>query len=79
MLYFAYVLKSQSSGRYYKGHCNNLDTRLKQHNSGKTKSIKTYVPWKVIYFEEFDTLEEAIKRERYFKTAAGRRYLSSKI
>ena len=79
MPYFAYVLKSLSSGRYYKGHCNNLNARLKQHNSGKTKSIKTYVPWKVIYFEEFDTLEEAIKRERYFKTAAGRRYLDSKI
>jgi len=31
--------------------------------------------WKIIYFESFETLEDAIKREKYFKTAAGRRFL----
>jgi putative endonuclease len=31
------------------------------------------------YFEEFPTKAEAIKREKYFKTAAGRRYLKTKL
>jgi len=33
----------------------------------------------IVYFEEFETREEAIKREKYFKTAAGRKFLKNKI
>jgi len=33
----------------------------------------------LIYKEEFATREEAIKREKYFKSAAGRRYLKNKL
>ena len=28
-----------------------------------------------MHYEEFDTLEEAIAREKYWKTAAGRKYI----
>jgi len=77
MPYYTYVLKSLDHDRYYKGHCGDLDKRLQQHNKGQVKSTKPYAPWKVIYHEEFLTREEAIARERYFKTAAGRRYLKS--
>jgi putative endonuclease len=37
------------------------------------------MPFEIMYFEEFDTGEETIKREKYFKSAAGRRYLKNKI
>lgn len=63
----------------YKGHCEDLNIRLKQHNQGLTSSIKKFVPFEIAYFEEFKTREEAIKREKYFKTAAGRRYLQKKL
>ena len=53
--------------------------RLKEHNSGMTASIKPYTPFAIIYFEEFVTRTEAIKREKYFKSAAGRRYLKKKL
>ena len=75
MPYYAYVIYSESHQRFYKGHCENLDTRLKEHNLGKTKSNKAFRPWKIVYFETFATREEAINREKYFKTSAGRRYL----
>ena len=78
-MFYAYVLKSINSDFFYKGHCENLENRLTEHNSGKTRSIKAYVPFVVVYFEIFNTREEAIKRERYFKTAAGRRFLSAKL
>ena len=74
-MFYAYVLKSLNHDYYYKGHCENLEVRLKQHNSGMTESIKPYIPFQVAYFEKFETLEEAIKREKYFKSAAGRRFL----
>ena len=74
-MYFAYVLKSETHDFYYKGHCENLEKRLIQHNCGMTKSIRPYLPFKLIYFEPFTSEEEAIHREKYFKTSAGRRFL----
>lgn len=44
-----------------------------------TQSIKAYAPFILVYQENFDTREEAIEREKYFKTAAGRRFLKTKI
>ncbi|MBI2438535.1 MAG: GIY-YIG nuclease family protein [Lentisphaerae bacterium] len=70
MFYF-YVLKSQRTGLLYKGHAQDLDARLKQHNSGKTRSTKNGIPWRLIYRELFETREEAIARERYFKSLEG--------
>jgi putative endonuclease len=74
-MFFTYVLYSNNFHRFYKGHCEDLKQRLKEHNAGKTASTKSFIPWKIIYFESFEILENAIKREKYFKTAAGRRFL----
>ena len=78
-MFFAYVIQSKINNSFYKGHCQDLETRLKQHNAGLTKSIRSGIPYSLMYFETFDNLEDAIKREKYFKTAAGRRYLKNKI
>ena len=83
MSFFTYVAKSTIKAYFYKGHCQVLETRIKEHNSGMTKSLRHYLPMEIVYFEEFPTLSEAILREKFFKTAAGRRYikkiLNSKI
>ena len=78
-MYYAYVLKSIQHDYFYKGYCRDLDVRLKQHNSGQTKSLRHYLPLKLVYFERFDTEVEAIAREKYFKSAAGRRFLKGKL
>ncbi|MBL7933551.1 MAG: GIY-YIG nuclease family protein [Bacteroidia bacterium] len=78
-MFYAYVIRSSFDGSYYKGHCENLDERLDQHNSGMTKSIKNKGSFEIVYYEIFETRPEAISREKYFKTGAGRRYLKSKI
>ena len=78
-MFYAYVIRSTNYDFLYKGHCEDLDVRLKQHNSGMTKSIRKYIPFKVVYFESFETRGEALEREKYFKTAAGRRYLKAKF
>jgi putative endonuclease len=74
-MYYAYILKSIEHDYLYKGHCQDLEKRLAQHNSGMTVSIKPYIPFQIIYFEEFQTEQEAISREKYFKSAAGRRFI----
>jgi len=78
-MFYAYVLRSMTHDYFYKGHCEDLQRRLTQHNSGITKSIAPYLPFEIAYFEEFQSEEEAIRRERYFKSSAGRRYLKKKL
>ncbi len=78
-MFYAYVLKSVEHDYFYKGHCKDLQARLKQHNSGLTASIKSYIPFTIVYAESFSTEQEAIAREKYFKTAAGRRFLKKVI
>ena len=78
-MWYAYVLKSVSFDYFYKGHCKDLEKRLQQHNSGMTKSIRPYLPFRIAYTENFETEAEAIVREKYFKSAAGRRFLKNKL
>ena len=40
-----------------------------------TVSIRPYTPFELVYTEELNTRSEAIAREKYFKTAAGRKFL----
>lgn len=74
-MYTFYVLQSQKDGRLYKGHTQDLLTRVDLHNSGNTVSTKAWIPWVVIYSEEFPTREDAIQREKEAKTRKGGREL----
>ncbi len=78
-MFYAYVLKSVQHDYYYKGHCRDLQKRLQQHNSGMTESNRPYIPFELLYFEEFETESLAIAREKYFKSSAGRRFLKTKL
>lgn len=42
--------------------------RFDLHNSGQVKSTKRYVPWKLMYKEEYKTLSDARKRETQIKS-----------
>ena len=76
-MFYCYILKSSVDGSFYKGQTENIENRLKQHNSGKSEYTSRKGPWKLVYLEEFITREEAMKRERYFKSAAGRRFIKN--
>ena len=78
MKLFVYVLRSINFERNYIGFSRNVARRLRQHNSGKTKSTKPFLPWKVLFFEEFSSKEEAIKREKFLKSGKGREYIKNK-
>ncbi|MCX6303224.1 MAG: GIY-YIG nuclease family protein [Bacteroidia bacterium] len=74
-MYYTYILKCTIDGSLYKGQTDNLEIRLKQHNSGKSDYTSRKGPWKIVYYEEFNTRVEAISREKYFKSAAGRKFI----
>ena len=79
MKFYVYLIKSTLFDYTYVGHTQNLETRLFEHNRGKTKSNKAYKPFVLVYSEEFSSREEAIQREKYFKTGSGREFLKSKM
>ena len=74
-MYYIYILQSQKDKRTYVGYTNNLEERLKKHNSGQVKSTKHRQPLKLLFSEEFETSPEARKRELYWKNGGGRRKL----
>ena len=71
-----YVIRHSKSGELYKGQTSDVAKRVEQHNQGQTKSTKRLSgEWHLVYSEEYDTRDEALKREKYLKSAAGRRFL----
>ena len=64
---YTYMLKC-SDGTLYTGWTNDLEKRVEAHNSGKgAKYTKARRPVELAYYEEFETLEQAMKREYAIK------------
>ncbi len=78
MQYTVYVLRSDD-GKLYKGMTKDLRKRLFDHKSKHTRTTARMHNLIVVYTEQFDSFEEARKRELYFKSAAGRRFLKQHI
>ncbi len=79
MAYTIYILQSESYGRLYKGMTEYIAARLRQHNAGKVKSAKAFAPWEVVHTESYSSTERARTREKYFKSAAGRRWIKKHL
>lgn len=78
MGYYVYVLRSDIDGRFYVGLTDNIERRLKEHNSGKTKSTKGYIPWVLFFKEDFESRIEARGREIYLKSGVGKEFIKRK-
>lgn len=64
---YTYILEC-SDHTYYTGWTNDLKKRVKAHNEGKgAKYTKPRRPVKLVYFEGYDTKEEAMRREAAIK------------
>ena len=63
MFFYVYVLLSEKNGTTYIGMSSDLSKRLKDHNLGKTKSIKHKLPMKLVYYEAYQTKTIALRRE----------------
>jgi putative endonuclease len=78
-MYYVYVLKSLRDQKLYIGQTNNLIKRIKQHNQGLVKATKKRTPFKLLYYEVSNILEDAIQREKSLKTGFGRAYLKRRL
>jgi putative endonuclease len=63
-----YILASSKNGTLYVGVTNDLTRRVQQHKSGAgSKFVQKYRVMQLVYFEETDSIEEAITREKRLK------------
>ena len=65
--YYFYCLQCRDR-TFYGGFTTDVTKRVATHNQGKgAKYTKVRRPVKLLYFEEFATKSEALKRESWFK------------
>jgi putative endonuclease len=77
--FYVYILKSEKDGKFYTGYTNNLVHRVEQHNKGEVLSTKNRRPFELVYWEGCRNQQDATKREKYLKTAWGKRYIKNRI
>ena len=78
-MFYVYVLRSDTDAGFYIGFSTDLKRRLAEHRRGAAFATKSRGPWKLIYYEAYLNQEDALGRERYLKSGAGRRFLRAQL
>jgi putative endonuclease len=83
-MFWVYVLKNELSGKIYIGQTNDLEKRLKRHKGSLPSKSESYTKinkgtWIVVYREQKETREEALKREKYLKSHHGRDWIKKQM
>ena len=78
-MHYVYVLRSTSDDGLYIGYSGNLRKRFQQHAQRDSFATSYRGPWKLIYYEAYLEQADALGRERYLKSGAGRRFLKAQL
>lgn len=79
-MHYVYFLKSiNNPHQSYVGHTNDLEERLKSHNSGRSPHTAKYRPWEITFYIAFKNESEAIDFESYLKTSSGKSFALKRL
>jgi len=78
-MFYIYILQSKKDKQFYVGYTDDLRNRLKLHNAGRVESTKDRLPMKLVYYEACLNQQDATHREKYLKTAWGKRYIKARL
>ena len=78
-MYYFYILYSETLDKYYYGHSNNLDDRLRKHNANNKGWTGKAHDWTIVYHEIFETKGDAYSREIQIKKWKNRERIKSLI
>jgi putative endonuclease len=79
MPYFVYIIRSELDGSYYVGSTQDLDSRLRRHNQGRSKYTKAKIPWELLYYEEFTERSLAVRRVNEIKGRKRRAFIEDLV
>ncbi|MCG8698017.1 MAG: GIY-YIG nuclease family protein [Bacteroidales bacterium] len=57
----------------------NIDQRINDHNHGKSKYTKSYMPWEIVFTIPAGSREEARILEKYYKSYRGRQKVWNEV
>ncbi len=77
--YYTDVLRSQRDLHLYTGYTSDLLNRIEEHNAGRVESTKNRRPLNLVYWEGCLNRQDATRREKYLKTAWGKRYIKNRL
>lgn len=78
-MYYVYILRNNITNRYYIGYTPDLRKRIKKHYSGKVKSTKSNLNYKLTFYCAFEERKEALKFERYLKSGSGVAFMKKRF
>ncbi len=67
IMFYVYVLKTNSKDELYIGSTSDLKRRVLEHNKEKVTSAKYKGPYKLIYYESYGVESDAHRREKMLK------------
>ncbi len=75
---YVYILKDNTD-KFYIGSTTDIDRRLKQHNSGHTKTTNRMGDLHLILIQKYDTLATARRIERKIKKLKRKDYIEKMV
>lgn len=76
---WVYILKSDLDGRFYVGSTTDLERRLIQHKQNQTPSTYRMKAYRLMFSQEYKTLQEAREIEKRLKKLKRKDYLQKII
>ena len=78
--FYVYILQSEPAPEgFYVGFTEDLQARLKMHNSGQVSHTAKYRPWKIKTAIAFTDRQRAVEFERYLKSSSGRAFVKKRL
>jgi putative endonuclease len=73
--FYVYILQSVALRTFYVGQTQNVEKRLSEHNGEMARYTKVGQPWKIVWFQEVLSRNEALVLERKVKKRGAKRFL----
>ena len=75
VMFTVYAISSLTKNYIYVGLTGDIEKRFNNHNTGKERTTKPYMPFQLIYTEEHIDRKSARLREKYWKSGIGKENL----
>ena len=74
-MFFTYIIKSESNGKWYYGNTERPEERIKEHNGNHHHFTAGKGPWSLIFLREFTNRKEALTFERKLKSNRNKEFI----
>ena len=74
-MFYTYVLYDRCRDKFYIGFTKDIKRRLGEHSLGNVHTTARFSTLELIFYECFISREDAVRREKYFKTSKGKKSL----